>query len=38
LNTLRPFAKNLASENSKGKFESKKIFDFARKNEKKMTF
>jgi hypothetical protein len=29
-----PFAQNLASQNSKEKYESRKIIDFARKNEK----
>jgi hypothetical protein len=33
-NALRPFAQILVSQNSKGKYESRKIFDFVRKNEK----
>jgi hypothetical protein len=28
-----PFAQNLASQNSKEKYKSRKILDFARKNE-----
>jgi hypothetical protein len=34
-NGHRPFAQNIASQNSKGKYESKKILDFAKKYEKK---
>jgi hypothetical protein len=34
-NSHRPFAQILLSQNSKGKYESRKILDFARKNEKK---
>jgi hypothetical protein len=30
----RVFSQNLASKNSKGKYESRKILDFVRKNEK----
>jgi hypothetical protein len=33
-NRRRPFAQILASQNSKGKYESRKILDFARKSEK----
>jgi hypothetical protein len=33
-----PFAQNLDSPNSKGKYESRKISDFARKNEKNLIF
>jgi hypothetical protein len=33
-NGLRPFAQFLVSQNSKGKYESRKILDFVRKNEK----
>jgi hypothetical protein len=32
-NRLRPFAKFLVSQNSKGKYESRKILGFDRKNE-----
>jgi hypothetical protein len=32
------FAQILASQNSKGKYESGKILDFIRKNEKKKDF
>jgi hypothetical protein len=38
LNGRRPFAQILASQNSKGKYESRKILDFVRKNEKKIFF
>jgi hypothetical protein len=34
-NGPRPFAKILASQNSKGKYESRKILDFVRKMRKK---
>jgi hypothetical protein len=34
ISTHRPFAQILASQNSKGKYESRKILDFVRKNEK----
>jgi hypothetical protein len=34
-NSRRPFAQILAFQNSKGKYESRKILDFVRKNEKK---
>jgi hypothetical protein len=34
-NSRRPFAQFLASQNSKGKYESRKILDFVRKNKKK---
>jgi hypothetical protein len=37
-NGLRPFAQILASQNSKGKYESGKILDFVRKNKKKRFF
>jgi hypothetical protein len=37
-NSHRPFAQILASQNSKGKYESKKILDFVRKNEEKCFF
>jgi hypothetical protein len=37
-NNRRPFAQILASQNSKGKYESMKILDFVRKNEKKKIF
>jgi hypothetical protein len=33
-NGRRPFAQILASQNSKGKYESRKILGFVRKNEK----
>jgi hypothetical protein len=33
-NSLRPFAQILLSQNSKGKYESRKILDFVRNNEK----
>jgi hypothetical protein len=36
--TLQPFAQFLVSQNSKGKYESRKILDFVRKNEKKCFF
>jgi hypothetical protein len=35
IKTAITFAQNLASQNSEGKYESRKILDFARKNEKK---
>jgi hypothetical protein len=34
-NSHRPFGEILASQNSKGKYESRKILDFVRKNEEK---
>jgi hypothetical protein len=37
-NCLRLFAQFLVSQNSKGKYESRKILDFVRKNEKKYFF
>jgi hypothetical protein len=37
-NSHRPFAQFLVSQNSKGKYESRKILDFVKKNEKKMNF
>jgi hypothetical protein len=37
-NSHRPFAQILASQNSKGKYESRKILDFVRKNEEKCFF
>jgi hypothetical protein len=33
-NYLRPFAQFLVSQNSKGKYESRKILDFVRKKRK----
>jgi hypothetical protein len=37
-NSHRPFAQFLVSQNSKGKYESRKILDFVRKNKKKNDF
>jgi hypothetical protein len=37
-NIYRPFAQFLVSQNSKGKYESRKILNFVRKDEKKMNF
>jgi hypothetical protein len=37
-NCLRPFGQFLVSQNSKGKYESRKILDFVRKMRKKMIF
>jgi hypothetical protein len=37
-NSHRTFAQFLVSQNSKGKYKSRKILDFVRKNEKKMIF
>jgi hypothetical protein len=37
-NYLRPFAQFLVSQNSKGKYESRKILDFVRKNKKTYFF
>jgi hypothetical protein len=37
-NSHRPFAQILASQNSKGKYESRKILDFVRKMRKTMIF
>jgi hypothetical protein len=37
-NCRRLFAQILASQNSKGKYESRKILDFVRKKRKKMSF
>jgi hypothetical protein len=34
-NSLRPFAQFLVYQNFKGKYESRKILDFVKKNEKK---
>jgi hypothetical protein len=34
----KPFAQFLVSQNSKGKYESRKILDFVRKNEEKCFF
>jgi hypothetical protein len=33
-NSLRPFAQFFVSQNSKGKYESRKILDFVQKNKK----
>jgi hypothetical protein len=35
ISTARPFGQFLVSQNSKGKYESRNILDFVRKNEKK---